>query len=88
MMQPTPFLMPLSASIGVEGEGSDSGTLEVVVKSEAKKSIGVGAYVIRGLKDVKKLSGGWRLTRRRLVLLCAANPTFGRVRTWSEENIR
>jgi hypothetical protein len=33
-----------SASIGVEGEGSDSGTLEVKVKNETKKSIVVDVY--------------------------------------------
>ena len=38
-------LLPPSASIGVEGEGSDSGTLEVMVKSEVKESIDV--YVVR-----------------------------------------
>jgi hypothetical protein len=32
-------LLPPSASIGIEGEGSDSGTSEVMVKSAAKESI-------------------------------------------------
>ena len=38
-------LDPPSASMGVGGEGSSSGVLEVMVKSEAKKSIVV--YVVR-----------------------------------------
>jgi hypothetical protein len=38
-------LDPPSASMGVDGEGSSSGVLEVMVKSEAKKSIVV--YVVR-----------------------------------------
>ena len=32
-------LLPPSASMGVEGGGSDSATLEVMAKSEVKKSI-------------------------------------------------
>ena len=41
MQPPEPCAL---ASMGV-GEGSDSGALEVVVKSEAKKSIVVYVYV-------------------------------------------
>jgi hypothetical protein len=37
-------------------------------------------YVVCGLRDAMKMSGGGRLARP-VVLLCTANPTFGRVRT-------
>jgi hypothetical protein len=41
MQPPQPPEPPLSASMGVEGVDSDSGTLEATGKREAKKSIGV-----------------------------------------------
>ena len=44
---------PPLASMGVEGEGSASEMLEVMVKSEAKESIAV--YVVRGLRDAIKV---------------------------------
>ena len=47
MMQPK--LLPPSASMGVEGESSDSEVLEVMAKSGAKESIGVSVYAVRGL---------------------------------------
>ena len=40
---------PPLASMGVEGEGSASEMLEVMLKSEVKESIAV--YVVRGLRD-------------------------------------
>jgi hypothetical protein len=45
-----PIEPPPLVSMGVEGVGSGSGALEVVVKSEAKKSIGVGVYVVCELR--------------------------------------
>jgi hypothetical protein len=42
--------VPPSASMGAEGVGSGSGALEVVVKGETKKSIGVDVYVVCGLR--------------------------------------
>jgi hypothetical protein len=39
-----PDLLAAAPSMGVDGEGSASGTLEVMVKREAKKSIVV--YVV------------------------------------------
>jgi hypothetical protein len=64
---PTPD--PPSASIGVEGGGSDTGTLEVVVKSEAKKSIVVDEYAVRELRDATKLSEDERLVHALLYTL-------------------
>jgi hypothetical protein len=46
-MQPI-AVPPPSVSMGAEGAGSGSGALEVVVKSETKKSIGVGVEVVSG----------------------------------------
>jgi hypothetical protein len=40
--------------MGVDGSGG-SGALDVMVKSDAKKSIGVDVYVVRGLSG-KKMS--------------------------------
>jgi hypothetical protein len=39
--------LPPSASVGVEGEGSDSGMLVMMMKSKAKKSIVVDVDVVR-----------------------------------------
>ena len=44
-----PDLLAAAPSMGVEGEGSASGTLEVMVKRDAKKSIVV--YVVSELRD-------------------------------------
>jgi hypothetical protein len=48
-----PAALAAAPSMGVEEEGSDSGTVEVMVKSDPKKSIVV--YVVRELKDAMKL---------------------------------
>ena len=53
--------------MGVEGEGSDSGALEVMVKSEAKKSIVV--YVVGGLRDAMNLSEAEKLIHTLLLYL-------------------
>jgi hypothetical protein len=44
-----PDRLAAAPSIGVEGEGSTSGTVEVMVKRETKKSIVV--YMVRDLRD-------------------------------------
>jgi hypothetical protein len=48
-----PAALAAALSMGVEEEGSDSGTEEVMVKSDPKKSIVV--YVVRELKNAMKL---------------------------------
>jgi hypothetical protein len=64
-----PPVDPPSASIGVEGEGSESGTLVMMVKSEVKKSIVVGVYEVRELRETLKLSEVERLTHALLYTL-------------------
>jgi hypothetical protein len=64
-----PPVDPPSASIGVEGEESESGTLEVMVKSEAKKSIVVDVCEVRELRETLKLSEVERLTHALLYTL-------------------
>jgi hypothetical protein len=51
-MQPPKLVVPKpSVSMGVEGSGSGSVALDVVVKSDAKKFIVV--YVVRGLSTLR-----------------------------------
>jgi len=59
--------------MGLEGEGSDSGTVEVMVKSEVKESIVV--YVVCELKDAMKLRLRESFTLSFYTLLVGAEDT-------------
>jgi hypothetical protein len=43
-------MLSLLASMGVEGSGSSPRVLDMILKRDAKKSIGVDVYVVRELR--------------------------------------